>query len=149
MTKTASRTLRNLTAALALLALAATAAAQEEPAAEQCEAPETPTVSYVNDVQMIFDFNCVSCHQQGAANGDLTLEYGLSYADLVGAPAEHGELARVQPGSPEESYLFHKLMGTHLEVGGAGDRMPLGLGGLPERDLNTISAWINECALDN
>ena len=52
-------------------------------------------------------------------------------------------------GDVEASYLMHKLRGTHLEVGGAGSIMPLGLGALPEREIAVVATWVRECALDN
>jgi mono/diheme cytochrome c family protein len=107
------------------------------------------TISYANQVQRIFDFNCVICHQTGAANAGLNLELGLSYVHLVEKPSSQSELQRVAPGDVEASYLYHKLLGTHLEVGGSGSSMPLGGGRLPSAELEIITTWMRECALDN
>ena len=134
---------------LAALAFVGCALGQGEPAVASCEPPEPTTVSFVNEVQMVFDFNCVSCHQTGAENADLNPGFDLSYDELVGVPSTQSPLLRVQPGIPSESYLIHKLEGTQQEVGGSGSQMPLGLGPLPDADIATIRTWIDECALDN
>jgi len=107
------------------------------------------SVSFANDVQMVFDFNCVACHQTGAANAGLNLEFGLAYENLVGVDSTQSDLALVAAGDPEGSYLLHKLRNTQADVGGSGGIMPLGLGGLPEREIEAITTWILECALDN
>ena len=145
----ASRIVNPFVLLLSVLALAGGPLAQDEPAVAACEPPEQPSVSFASDVQMVFDFNCVSCHQTGATNADLNLAFGESYADLVAVASTQSALLRVQPGVPDESYLFHKLQGTQQEVGGSGTQMPQGLGPLPEADVATIRTWIEECALDN
>lgn len=110
-------------------------------------APE-PTVSFIDDVQTVFDFNCVFCHQTGAANAGLNLEYGRSYEYLVNVASSESDLPRIAPGDPARSYLLHKVRGTHLTVGGAGTGMPPG-GPLPERDLDVLVAWVLQCAPEN
>jgi mono/diheme cytochrome c family protein len=140
---------RPLFGLLAVLSLVGCSLAQDETTVAACEPPEQPTVGFASDVQMVFDFNCVSCHQAGAENAELNLGFGAAHADLVGVPSTQSPLLRVQPGLPSESYLMHKLEGTHLDIGGSGDPMPLGLGPLPDADLATIRTWIEECALDN
>lgn len=145
----ATLALRLVLGLAAVVVLAGTSLAQDEPDVAECTPPDSPTVSFVNDVQMVFDFNCLSCHQTGAENAGLNLGFGESYADLVGVASTQSPLLRVQPGIPSESYLFHKLSGTQQEVGGSGTQMPQGLGPLPDADLATIRTWIEECALDN
>lgn len=140
---------RLLLGMLAVLLLVGCSVAQDEPTVAECVPPDEPTVSFVNDVQMVFDFNCLSCHQTGAENADLNVGFGFAYAELVGVASTQSPLLRVQPGAPSESYLMHKLEGTQQEVGGSGGQMPLGVGPLPEADLATISTWIDECAPEN
>jgi hypothetical protein len=102
-------------------------------------------VDYEGDVQPIWNGNCL-CHMQNASGMMqaplLTLNAGLSYDELVGAASEQlPGMDRVTPGEPEESYLWHKLQGTHLDVGGMGDSMPQ-VGQLDAEDLAVIEAWI-------
>lgn len=54
----------------------------------------------------------------------------------------------VVPGKPSDSYLIHKLEGTHLKVGGMGASMPFSAGvllKLEEKDLALIHRWIPRC----
>jgi hypothetical protein len=55
---------------------------------------------------------------------------------------------RIEPGSPERSYLYHKITGTQADVGGSGERMPKG-GQLSDAEIQTIRTWIAQGALDN
>ncbi len=110
------------------------------------------TVSFAGQVQPIFDANCVQCHVREAPQGGLVLEEGSSYQMLVSKKSSSTDMVRVQPGAPERSYLFHKLMGTQMQAKGSGLGMPLTEGvysQLPPKDIATISAWIEAGALDN
>ncbi len=53
-------------------------------------------------------------------------------------------MARVEPGSPEDSYLWHKINGTHESVGGTGGQMPLNETPLDTATLTVIETWIRE-----
>lgn len=81
-------------------------------------------VSYKTQIQPLLNAQCVFCHVTGAENGGLNLGGKAAYKGLVDAPSTESKLLRVAPGKPEESYLMHKLKGTHLSVGGSGDPMP-------------------------
>lgn len=111
-------------------------------ALKQCGGdPAKTDVRFARDVQPVFDLNCVACHQSGAAMEGLVLESGQSHPSLVGKPSKEGGIALVQPGDLSKSYLFRKISGTHKDIGGKGDRMPLG-GQLDEPSLRTICQWI-------
>ena len=49
---------------------------------------------------------------------------------------------RVEPFAASNSYLWHKVQGTHSLVGGSGATMPMS-GMLPAEDLEKITDWIN------
>lgn len=103
------------------------------------ESTGEPTVSYAREVEPILVANC-GCHTDGEPAG-LSLTNG--YANLVGvASTEVPGLARVEPGAPADSYLWHKVSGTHLDVGGQGDPMPAPTGGLDVESLAILEAWI-------
>ena len=59
-------------------------------------------------------------------------------------------MALIEPGDLANSYLWHKLLGTQLSVGGAGNQMPAISGGPPgggggslgATELGLIEAWI-------
>jgi hypothetical protein len=103
------------------------------------ESTGEPAPSFARTVQPILDANC-SCHFDGAP---AELSFASAYADLVDVPStEAVGLDRVEPGAPDQSYLWHKLSGTHLGVGGTGDPMPAPSGGLGAGSLATVEAWI-------
>ncbi len=74
---------------------------------------------------------------------------GLTYLSLVGAQSTGSKLLRIEPGDPERSYLIHKLRGTHLAVGGEGERMPIGFEPLPEGEIRLFADWIKDCSPNN
>jgi hypothetical protein len=55
----------------------------------------------------------------------------------------------VEPGSVQESYLQHKLVGTQDSVGGGGDQMPKGppQGYYSVEELEIVALWIEDGAL--
>lgn len=120
--------------------------------AGECGCDPTP-VSFAADVQPVFTENCVSngCHGGSNPKKGLRLEEGSAWASLVDVPAaECGDRMRVAPGDPDNSYLMHKLLGVDLC---AGVQMPQsggpGGGALDEANLDAISAWICQGAVDN
>lgn len=107
-------------------------------------APGAPTFA---DMQHIFDRSCntYGCHAGAEAETGLDLSAGVSYAMLIDAPsAQLASMARVTPGASEDSYLVHKLDGTHVEAGGSGDAMPPDLPfGLDPGEIDRVRAWID------
>ena len=83
------------------------------------------------------------CHGS-ARQGGLDLREGVSYASLIEAPSLGSPLARVVPGSPDRSYLFHKLAAATRPGSFAisGSPMPSGLAPLSEDELEAIRLWI-------
>jgi hypothetical protein len=88
------------------------------------------------------------CHVDENAAGDLYLGKAAAYDNLVGQPSQQAEdMLLIDPGSPETSYVWHKLKGTHEDVeGGDGKLMPPG-GSLEPDDLDLFRAWIEQGAL--
>jgi hypothetical protein len=107
-----------------------------------------PDVSFAMDIQPIFNANC-SCHLFEASGG-LSLAEGQSYANLVGVPSSQvPSLNRVQPGDPDNSYLFMKQIGAPSIVG---DRMPLDYPTFFDQNPDLLELerqWILGGALDN
>jgi hypothetical protein len=89
------------------------------------------------------------CHA-GSTGGQegLILDPGVSYGLLVGHPAtENSTLNRVEPGSPESSYLILKLRGDPSITG---SRMPQdGPPFLTSAQIDGIAAWIRAGAPNN
>ena len=108
----------------------------------------TPTggpLGYAADIAPVFARNCAPCHVDGGRSGGLNLDRGPEA--LVGVASDQlPSMDLVAPGSSDDSYLWHKLDGTHRAVGGSGDAMPDG-GDLTNRQLNDVERWIDEGAL--
>ena len=111
---------------------------------DRSETPETP--SFSRHIQPVLNVTCVSCHLHGNAIGDLDLGPEAAYASLVGVASTQADMLRVEPGAPQDSYLLHKLHGTHSGVGGNGERMPPHTTPLSPRQLELVSRWIERGA---
>jgi hypothetical protein len=131
----------------------ATATTTPTPTETSTAAP-TPTVtlapgsSFAEIQAEIFDQRCavVGCHTDEFApfNGDLSLQQGSSYNDLVGvepmnAVARDAGYLRVDPGRPDSSFLLRKLTGPGS---GEGNPMPLTGGPLSSEQIDRIRNWI-------
>ena len=102
-------------------------------------------LSWAADVYPVFVPAQCDCHTQSAGTLKMTNATD-SYMNLVGTQANEAALSRVEPGNPDASYMWHKIHGTQLDVGGSGSMMPLGAGMLPESTLDLIEQWILEGA---
>ena len=91
----------------------------------------------------MFEPSCNSCHVGATAPLGLRLDAANAYAMLVGvASVQEPSLLRVDPGSPDDSYLIRKLEGT----ASTGGQMPLGAAPLPQADIDVIRQWITDGA---
>ncbi len=97
------------------------------------EVEQTPAA-----VQAVFDGNCLGCH---GSSGDLNLAEAVSFQNLVDIPASGYAAARVLPGVPDSSVLWHKISGS----GVYGPAMPIG-GSLTHSELDIIFDWISDGA---
>jgi mono/diheme cytochrome c family protein len=98
-------------------------------------------------VQPVFNIHCVECHQHVTGGGGLSLQAAGTVDRIVLAPSSGAALNLVQPGRPEESYLYLKVTGRHAEVNGMGARMPLIGARLSDANIETIRAWIEGCSV--
>ncbi len=100
---------------------------------------------YAADIEPMFVERCQgNCH---LVNWTLVLSMGQGYDFLVSFEAEQvPTMNRVEPGDPEASYLIHKLAGTHLDVGGEGERMPRNGPLLSADELAAVESWIADGA---
>jgi hypothetical protein len=88
---------------------------------------DTTMVSYAKDVKPIFDTYCVTCHGSSNPNG------GVSLTSFDGASviAKTGKLLGVVTWT--NGFLM----------------MPLGGNQIPDCDVNTLTAWINQGVMNN
>jgi len=94
---------------------------------------QTPAkVDFARDVQPIFRQNCIGCHGPTKQNNGLRLDRKSS----VMKPGSR----RVMPGSLENSFLYHRLIGNAF-----GLQMPP-TGPLHAEQIQIIKAWIEQGA---
>lgn len=99
----------------------------------------------------VFTPICSVCHS-GPTSGDLPSGMNLSsaaasHAALVNvASLQVGNLDRVEPGDPDNSYLIRKLEGG---PGIVGTRMPQGGPFLDQQTIDMIRQWITDGAANN
>ena len=125
-------------AALASVLAGCAAGVDTEPDADFTVAP----ASFGATVQPLFDLAC-NCHQtEPFLMAPFSLKPGEAYQNLVQQPSMQLQtMALVEPFALNESYLWHKVSGTHLEVGGTGEIMPSTLP-LDAEQLAVIERWI-------
>jgi hypothetical protein len=110
-----------------------------------------PPISLADDIQPIFDANCITCHQSVAPPLDLDLTTGNTYSNTVGVQATQSVLNIVEPFGALESYLVGKVLGIQdmPPFDGSGQQMPSGDDPLGPDDANLIIQWVSDGALDN
>ncbi len=109
-------------------------------------------VTLSRDVQPIFTGNCTfsGCHAGSSPEQGMSLSAGQAFGSVVNVAARQlPGMNRVTPNQPDNSYLVHKVQGTHLAVGGSGSRMPLNRSPLSQSDIDLIRAWIQAGAQPN
>jgi len=135
--------------ALGLLALAGGC---DDDSGGNCADPagtdDTP-VDYEDEIQAaIINVRC-SCHLQGSSGTMtapfMTLNPGVSQSEIVEVESVESDLLRIEPGCRDNSYLWHKINGTHMDIGGAGDSMPPG-DELSADEKEIIGRWISSGA---
>ncbi len=162
--------------ALFLLGVVGTSACADPPAPcvpfdySKYQARSQP--SFRRDIQPTLAISCAlstTCHgtERGAApqnrpllgpNRSVTPDdamLGAILTDLLRPSEKVPALPRVSPGRPQDSFLLHKLDGTHTcavpgcPAGGCGARMPLLGDPLPREQIDQIRDWILQGAQNN
>ncbi|HEV7506032.1 MAG TPA: hypothetical protein VGS07_14080 [Thermoanaerobaculia bacterium] len=117
---------------------------------EPAPAPGGAAFTFSQIQREIFTPTCAKagCHAASTAQEGLILDAGRSYSLLVRHPAsEQSALNRVEPGSPESSYLILKLRG---DPSISGLRMPEdGPPYLTAEQIDGIAGWIRAGAPNN
>ncbi len=111
---------------------------------------ETGTValSWATDVSgLMTTHGCTTCHGSGGL-GHATLDLTTPYSAMVSVSSSQAtSMLLVDPYDAVDSYLYHKLAGTHVLMGGSGLQCPQGLTALSNTDLTLLSDWIDQGAL--
>jgi hypothetical protein len=122
-------------------------------AAAGCGATHLPELadgrpaSYREHVEPLVLERCLSCHTFDEAKAELVLEPGRGYDQLVARPSvQVPSMQLVEPGSPDRSYLWHKIQGT-VSVGEGMPRTLFGSRRLPEPEIERFRRWIADGAL--
>jgi hypothetical protein len=82
---------------------------------------------------------CTFCHYPSSPTGLNVLDVFNTETGLVGADSLLSKKKRVEPGSPDESFLVEKL---ESEMPNAGARMPLHFPRLTTQQVETLRTWI-------
>jgi hypothetical protein len=110
------------------------------------EVPEDESVSYSAHLEPLVIAHCLGCHASEEPKAKLVLESGEGYGRLVGRRSvQVPEMALVEPGDPDASYLWLKLQ--HRAPEGKG--MPRTLTGtkkLRPAELELYRRWIEDGA---
>ena len=110
------------------------------------ESPIPAMPSYETDIWPIVENRCgfAGCHAD--SSGPLMPDAMTSYDNLVNVAAGAAALNLIEPLSADDSYLWHKIMGTQSSImGGGGSTMPLS-GALCPIEMQAIYTWINSGA---
>lgn len=103
----------------------------------------SPTVAFTKgELQALVNAHCDGCHIGGASAG-MSLAGDFTVQTVGVASTEVPTLQRIHPGKRSESYLFHKIAGTHASVGGVGVRMPKGGPYLSALEIERIGLFID------
>jgi hypothetical protein len=104
--------------------------------------------TYTAKVEPVVSKKCVACHNDNTATSGVSFQKGSGYENLVNvASVELPTMPRVTPGDRSQSYVAHKLLDTHTDVGGTGAKMPPS-GALRKPELEAILNWIDGCAAE-
>lgn len=106
---------------------------------------EIPVVAKFSDIQEnIFNQSCAfsGCHSSGSVSPDLS---GYSYSNIVNRSSSIG-IDYIEPNDPANSYLLQKVIGSSLING---SRMPLSSSPLSQSQIDAITEWINNGAINN
>ncbi len=119
---------------------------------QDCDGQDTPAIPFtMTEFQnTVLTPSCTfsACHDSASPEEGLDLTPS-AFVSIVGVASNQSTLARIEPGSADNSYLMHKLDGTHEQVGGSGLSMPRNQALLGVAVRARIRAWINDGAPNN
>ncbi len=124
----------------------------------RCDAADNPEslnllgdgVTWEARIKLILEFNCGGCHNTDDPQGGLTLLGDGVYERLLEPSGQLTEMNLIEPGDPENSYLYLKLIGDERIQGLQMPYNPLtGAGSLDQAELADIETWIVNGAIED
>ncbi|MCX4246268.1 c-type cytochrome domain-containing protein [Paraliomyxa miuraensis] len=107
-------------------------------------------VTWASRIKLIFEFNCGGCHNEDSPQGNLTLLGDGVYERLLQSSGQLSDMALIEPGDPDNSYLYLKLIGDDRITGLQMPYNPLtGEGSLSQAELSDIETWIINGAVED
>lgn len=131
----------------AALAAAASSSCSDDPAGPSNGTGNPPpgTRATFSSIQAtVFTPTCAKSNCHGGVQ-EPTLSAGLAHDAIVLVPSSQG-LNYIEPGDPDNSYLYRKILGVNI----TGLRMPRdGPPYLADSVIDSIRVWIEQGALEN
>lgn len=127
------------------LLLITVSCSEDETTSPPANSSSAPLAKF-SELQVKVFNNCLGaqCHSSSANQGNLTLESGVSFNNLVGVQsALFPQFKRVEPGNSTNSLLIKILKGE------VSPRMPLNGSPLPAATIDSVARWIDQGALNN
>ena len=107
---------------------------------------ETPVIEDTGSIESAYERDlapkllvCAGCHGGDTPQGELDL---TDIWSTVEVESKQAEMVLIREGNHYESYLWHKVAGTHSIAGGLGTRMPVGEEWSKE-DIDLLALWID------
>jgi hypothetical protein len=114
------------------------------------EANGAISVSFSRQVQAIFSHDCgvAGCHVPGNPVANMILARGFAYQQIVSVKATESTDFRINPGNPDQSYLYKKITMNPPPVGW---QMPAPATGsvLTDNEKDLVRRWILQGAVEN
>ena len=101
------------------------------------------TIFFLDVYENVFQANCVGCHGNGFAQANFNMEgWDEGYTNMVNVPSSQvPSLLLIEPGNPENSYLFQKITGAN------GVSLMPPNNKLEQDKIDLVETWINQGAL--
>jgi hypothetical protein len=104
--------------------------------------PTGPTAFTKAELQALVDDRCSPCHIDFESGG-MSLANDFTTNTVGVASTELPSMKRIAKGDHDQSYLWHKVNGSHLGVGGSGARMPKGGAALTATEIDRLAKFID------
>jgi hypothetical protein len=104
--------------------------------------PTGPAAFTKAELQTLVDDRCSPCHTDFDSGG-MSLANDFTTETVGIASTELPSMKRIAKGDHTKSYLWHKVNGSHLTVGGSGVRMPKNGAALTATEIERLAKYID------